>query len=726
MTTQLWKHFAGLAGRENLIPIAPSGVPSEKSKLAESQIGKIPSRYLGDGKVVGFAKWSQHHATEAEFKRWSEDGRYNVGIITGRGLYAIDADITDEKQHAIIEATLAAYVGEFVPFRTRGNSRRRLYAVRIEGEPLSKRVLKLEGLEDGKPLAVEFLGDGQQFVAAGRHPSGADYEWYSDDPLFSDAELPDSFPELSRDAFMELWESLRIALPVDVSTVAGVGRKRELVLGQELITDETAQFFDDNGITLSIGYQSERYIRSPREHLYSMVSETSVAYFPGGTGGFEQGHFKSMHSSDADLSDNDWLDLFGLRIADFDILPDEVAADGGVVEKLPAFKRDKKGIINSFTNLQMAIASPRACGYDVKYDTFKQMVYLDGEPVADVHATRIAVNLERIGFQKVSSAQINEMLMEVADTRKYDSLIDWCNTLTWDGVERVESFFTRAWGIPASTYTEAVARYMWTALAGRALVPGIKADMAVLLVSEMQGKGKSSGVAAMAPPLGAFSELDFGDSGPERIRKLQGRCVIEISELKGMTKREMGEIRSFISAQQDASRRLYGQYYSDLFRRCVFIGTTNDDDPLNDTAGNRRWLPLTISDNADAVAAVTMIQAERDQLWAEGIQMFLKSGILWQDAQNLARNVIPEYETRNDGLVEVFEAWLTSNDLRDAPSVCLSDFISDCFPNVVGEAGKTKSIDMTISRHLRGLKYVRVREMREGVRRYYWYKKFKK
>lgn len=89
-------------------------------------------------------------------------------------------------------------------------------------------------------------------------------------------------------------------------------------------------------------------------------------------------------------------------------------------------------------------------------------------------------------------------MLLVADENPFDSAIEWLNGVDWDGVPRVKTFFETYFDVEPSEYTSAVSLYAWTALAGRVLSPGCKADMVPVLVGE-QGCGKSTGIAALCP-----------------------------------------------------------------------------------------------------------------------------------------------------------------------------------------------------------------------------------
>lgn len=93
----------------------------------------------------------------------------NTGVLCD-GLRALDADIDDREVAARVRALAQEMLGD-VPMRVRDNSPRFLMPYRAAvGQP---RKLALAGRK-GK---IEILGQGQQFVAHGWHPTGAELRW---------------------------------------------------------------------------------------------------------------------------------------------------------------------------------------------------------------------------------------------------------------------------------------------------------------------------------------------------------------------------------------------------------------------------------------------------------------------------------------------------------------------------------------------------------------------
>lgn len=105
---------------------------------------------------------------EAAFARVEPDA-WNTGVLCD-GLRVLDADVEDPDAIAQLRGLAFTHLGE-APTRYRENSPRFLTPYRAaEGQPRKRFIA-------GRLGKVEILGFGQQFVAFGKHPSGAPLRW---------------------------------------------------------------------------------------------------------------------------------------------------------------------------------------------------------------------------------------------------------------------------------------------------------------------------------------------------------------------------------------------------------------------------------------------------------------------------------------------------------------------------------------------------------------------
>lgn len=335
--------------------------------------------------------------------------------------------------------------------------------------------------------------------------------------------------------------------------------------------------------------------------------------------------------------------------------------------ELPPFARDKKGAIDAtVTHTVMAARRPDITGLQIAYDEFRDEITvaqpgtaLAWRPMTDADAVTVRMGLERIGFKSAPKELTRDACVLVAAENAYDSAKLWLGSLAWDGVPRAERYLIDFMGCEDTPYTRAVALYMWSALAGRVLQPGVKADMVPIYEGD-QGLRKSSSIEAISPAPEFFVELDFDKDEDDTVRSLRGALVGEVAELSGLHTRQIEWIKKFVVRKTEKWIPKYKEFATTFARRLLFIGTTNRVDILADDTGNRRWLPVHVT-RAD----VEGIVAARDQLWAEGAVLFNQHGVMWQQAERLAPVEHDKY-TMEDSWDSAVANWLESSDDFDA------------------------------------------------------------
>ncbi|NRN27889.1 VapE domain-containing protein [Photorhabdus heterorhabditis] len=405
---------------------------------------------------------------------------------------------------------------------------------------------------------------------------------------------------------------------------------------------------------------------------------------------------------------------------DFDV----IEAKDDEPAPLPALKRDKYGQIEStIDNVAKAVARPDFCGLQIRFDQFRDEIMFthsgaeQWQTFSDADYSRLRITLEQRSFKPVGRELIRDVVLLTADENPFDSAVTWLNSLKWDGVPRVEHFYNTHFGTEDSQYTRAVSLYMWTALAGRVMNPGCKADMVPILVGA-QGCGKSTGVAALSPDPEFFTEVALGEKEDDLARKMRGRLVGEIGELRGLHTKELEAIKAFISRTHENWIPKYREFATQFPRRLVFIGTTNQDEFLADDTGNRRWLPVRVK-NVDVAA----IREDRLQLWAEARELFNRSGVAFQTAECLATEVHEQHMIK-DVWLETVTRWLDEPDAitgekpRGREFLLASDVLREALNFDVTRIGKRE--EMRVGNVLADCGYKRVRRTVNGKQIRVW------
>ncbi len=229
--------------------------------------------------------------------------------------------------------------------------------------------------------------------------------------------------------------------------------------------------------------------------------------------------------------------------------------------------------------------------------------------------------------------RISDAVSLCCHRNKINAVQDYLKSLPeWDGVPRVETLYIDYLGAADSAYTRAVARTSLTAAVARAMTPGIKYDYMPVLAGP-QGLGKSTLLRLLAPKWFNDSLTTF--DGKDAYETIQGSWIMELAELVGMSKADDNKIKQFLSKQEDIFREPYGRRTGRYPRRCVFFGTTNEEEFLRDHTGNRRFWPVECGVQQPAKSVFTELAANVPQIWAEALT-------LWHNGEKLY--LLPEVE----------------------------------------------------------------------------------
>lgn len=219
-------------------------------------------------------------------------------------------------------------------------------------------------------------------------------------------------------------------------------------------------------------------------------------------------------------------------------------------------------------------------------------------------------------YQITGTGKIDGALSLHSEKHAFNEITDYLSGLQWDGTPRLDTLFVDYLGAEDSPYTRAVTRKAFTAAAARAMRPGTKFDCMTIL-SGPQGIGKSTLLDKMSK--GWFNDSIRSFEGKEASELLQGVWLVEVSELDAFRRTDVSRIKQFLSLRVDRFRAAYGRHVKEMPRRCVFFGTTNTDDYLQDKTGNRRFWPVDVGRHPATKTVWNDLDRELDQLWAEAM-----------------------------------------------------------------------------------------------------------
>ncbi len=332
--------------------------------------------------------------------------------------------------------------------------------------------------------------------------------------------------------------------------------------------------------------------------------------------------------------------------------PPAVAEDG--------FLRTKEGraVSNSF-NLRHALAQLRV---KLHFDELRGQHRLeqadDGRPhsLDDRQMRRLKLAMEERFELRFSKAYFEDSLLTIAEEDNRHPVREYLSGLTgmWDDVPRIDRWLTKYLGVEESQYTNEVGLRVLIGAVARAMQPGCKFDQ-MLVLEGAQGVGKSTALAALVPDPEWFTDtVPMGDSDQRLMEAIAGKWIVEASELGGMSRGEVEQLKATLSRPADRARMAYAKSVSERPRQCILIGTTNESVYLRDQSGNRRFWPVTVGE-----IDLQKLKADREQLWAEAFHRY-KAGEPWTMNREVWATAATEQEGRSvvDPILEKLESAL--------------------------------------------------------------------
>lgn len=219
---------------------------------------------------------------------------------------------------------------------------------------------------------------------------------------------------------------------------------------------------------------------------------------------------------------------------------------------------------------------------------------------------------------------VRHSLVSVAEENRINSLQNELNGLKWDRTERVRFLFSRYLGTPDDLYHQIVATRFLVQCVRRAMEPGCKAELMLILEGE-QSAGKSTFCAILGGRW--FTDQLKSVEGKDAVMTIAGKWIVEVAEMVASTRADVAAQKAWLSTQVDRYRPPYGASVVDRPRQCVFIGTHNPDGTgyLRDTTGSRRFLPVTVKglDRQAFIRDRDQIIAEAVEMWRDGVESWV-------------------------------------------------------------------------------------------------------
>lgn len=249
---------------------------------------------------------------------------------------------------------------------------------------------------------------------------------------------------------------------------------------------------------------------------------------------------------------------------------------------------------------------------------------INGDVWEDIHdmAVRAMIESENgpgktgYGF-KVSDRDMTTGVELAARQSRFHPVQEYFESLepTWPSV--AESLFIDFMGCPDTPYHREAAKLFLVGAVARIYEPGHKFDF-VPILSGAQGKRKSTFCRILACDWAGELKANFSDEN-KLVEQMNGCFIMEMPELGSISRSQVEDVKAFVSATESHVRLAWARRSKVYKRQCVFIGSTNDDQYLIDTTGNRRFWPIKVE--TDMIDTDKLLR-QRNSIWASAVTIY--------------------------------------------------------------------------------------------------------
>lgn len=287
------------------------------------------------------------------------------------------------------------------------------------------------------------------------------------------------------------------------------------------------------------------------------------------------------------------------------------------------YECDKKGaILNNLENYVTFLNNSDYTKGKIKYNQFLERKEFEGKEYTDFIESAIMLRMAKELKFDPSTTKFTTAITNVFNNNQYNPTVDYLDSLEWDGTPRIETIFIDWLGAADTKLIREMSRKWMIAAVKRVYDPGCKFDNMIVLKGP-QGCGKSTICERLAH--GFYNEHINIEDPKYYVETLNRSWIACFDELSGISRKDLADIKSFLSKSEDTVRLAYARNPQTYKRHCIFIGSTNEENFLRDFTASierRFWVIECTRDNTNNIVGLGFNDYIVNQLWAEAVSYY--------------------------------------------------------------------------------------------------------
>lgn len=328
-------------------------------------------------------------------------------------------------------------------------------------------------------------------------------------------------------------------------------------------------------------------------------------------------------------------------------------------------------LLQTVRNFEIIMENDSRFSGKIKFDEFSNQDYLIGEipwepeicnRAWSSHDDSALFSIIQTDYGMTSRQDYFDAIKNVSMRYKFHPVRDVLDSLEWNKEEHIRGLLPDYLGAEDTEYTYQVMRLWMLGAVARVYQPGCKFDYTMIFQGK-QGIGKSTFLKLLALNDNWFNDsLDSLDSD-KAAQSLMGSWIVELAELKSLARTAGGveSVKRFLTAVQDKYRVPYERRADIFLRQCVFAGTTNKSDFLQDETGNRRFLIIQTGIN-EPTKSLFVPQAIENMkaAWAQAVHIWKteKPDLILPDSCRDEARRLQDESMADDGKVGIITQFL--------------------------------------------------------------------